>query len=291
MATCTLVVPCFNEAQRLDTNACRQFTLRHSGCRLLFVDDCSTDETRDVLTALDLSDEQCSLLALPRNGGKAAAVRAGMLRAMAADCQYVGYWDADLATPLDAVPEFLAQFAAHPELQLVCGARVQLLGRHIERQPLRHYLGRLFATVASHVLRLPIYDTQCGAKIFRNNAETRHLFAAPFRTNWVFDVELLARMWEYRARHALPHPAEAIYELPLKCWRDVAGSKVRPTDFVHSLAQLLDIRQTYRPSRSAARWQRAMERQHQSARPSQETVHPVAASRSDGPNALEEVNA
>ncbi len=265
MATYTIVVPCFNEARRLDTLAYRRFMLRHPDCRLLFVDDCSSDETLDVLTALSLTDEQCDFLSLSKNGGKAAAVRAGMLRAMATDSHFVGYWDADLATPLEAIPEFMELFAADPKLQLVCGARVNLLGRQVERQPLRHYLGRLFATLASHVLRLAIYDTQCGAKLFRNNEETRHLFAAPFRTHWVFDVEILARMWNYRQRHELPHPAEAIYEVPLKQWRDVGGSKVRPSDFVVAFGQLLDIQRHYRPAASAARWERAKATQLRSA--------------------------
>jgi dolichyl-phosphate beta-glucosyltransferase len=123
----------------------------------------------------------------------------------------------------------------------VIGARVQLLGRSIARSPARHYLGRVLATVASILLRMPIYDTQCGAKLFRVTPMTRALFAQPFITSWTFDVELIARLIRLRRQLGPDDAAQLIYELPLERWRDVAGSKVRTADFARALLEMTRI--------------------------------------------------
>ncbi|MHC4178100.1 MAG: glycosyltransferase, partial [Planctomycetota bacterium] len=194
MDDCIIVVPCYNEARRLDTGAFQQFVARGHLARFLLVNDGSTDDTAAALETLRRwNPGKFDVCHLPRNVGKAEAVRQGVLRALQRPVDSVGFWDADLATPLEAIPQFCELLRRDPRLQMVIGARVKLLGRTIERRILRHYLGRLFATAASVVLRLPVYDTQCGAKLIRASAEMRALFDEPFRTNWIFDVELLAR--------------------------------------------------------------------------------------------------
>jgi hypothetical protein len=122
---------------------------------------------------------------------------------------------------------------------------VRLLGRHIERSALRHYLGRVFATGASLTLGLPVYDTQCGAKLLRAGELARRLVAEPFLTRWVFDVELLARL--SRLVRDEPVPIEQrVHEVPLLRWTDVPGSKVRPWDFMRSGLELARIWGAYR---------------------------------------------
>jgi glycosyltransferase involved in cell wall biosynthesis len=191
MSECIVVIPCFNEANRLDLRAFVEHSVRGDAA-LLFVNDGSSDDTGDVLDELcAINPANFSALHLPRNCGKAEAVRQGVLRAFQRQPAYIGYWDADLATPLDAIGEFRAYLAANPRVEMLLGARVRLLGRTIERRISRHCAGRVFATAASWVLQLPVYDTQCGAKLFRATDRTRLLFAEPFRSRWIFDVELL----------------------------------------------------------------------------------------------------
>jgi dolichyl-phosphate beta-glucosyltransferase len=242
MSSAILVIPCYNEAHRLPIHAFKAFACAGHSYRFLFVNDGSTDDTSHVLTTLHDDDPKSyALYNLPHNVGKAEAVRAGVLLAFAAGPDYIGYWDADLATPLEAIPAFCTLLDTKPELEMIFGARVRLLGRAIERRALRHYLGRIFATAASMTLGLAIYDTQCGAKLFRASAAMQALFQEPFLTRWLFDVEILARLIRARRGTRLPQVQDVIYEFPLHEWHDVAGSKVRPWDFVRAFFGLARI--------------------------------------------------
>jgi dolichyl-phosphate beta-glucosyltransferase len=239
-----VVVPCYNEAARLPIEAFRRF-FETSTVEVVFVDDGSRDHTLQVLEQVCKMAPAglASFVASPRNQGKAEAVRFGIGHALGSNPAFVGYWDADLATPLDAIPEFIDVLSQRPEVDMVFGSRVKLLGRMIERKAVRHYLGRVFATVVSTLLRLPIYDTQCGAKIFRLNERTRPIFNDRFISRWVFDVELIAR---YIRQVGSPEAAaRRIYELPLRAWADIGGSKVKPKDFFVAFWDVVKIRYTY----------------------------------------------
>lgn len=242
-----IVVPCYNEASRLDLGAFREFVAREPGIEFLFVNDGSSDATLTRLRELEASDRNSfAVLDLPRNAGKAEAVRAGLCVAFKSSADFVGYWDADLATPLDEIPRFVAVLERLPRIEMVFGARVQLLGRSVRRSSLRHYLGRVFATAVSHVIGLAIYDTQCGAKLLRRTPELASLFEKKFGVNWTFDVEILARMIRSRSGGTLTPAAEAIYELPLERWHEVAGSKVKPLDFFVAFIEIAQIWYRYR---------------------------------------------
>jgi dolichyl-phosphate beta-glucosyltransferase len=247
MPTACVVVPCYNEAKRLNVAGFREWLAGGSAARLLFVDDGSGDDTFGVLKEICRGyEDRASVVRRGVNSGKAEAVRTGVLHALDADFEiaFVGYWDADLATPLDAIESFIDVLVSQPAIEMVFGSRVKLLGRFVERHPARHYLGRVFATVVSVILHLPIYDTQCGAKLFRINKHTSEVFAEPFLSKWVFDVEILARYLKLYGGD----PArleKAIYEYPLERWKDIAGSKVRPRDFFAAFWDILKIRRRY----------------------------------------------
>ncbi len=240
-----LVVPCYNEEHRLDVAAFQRFSLPGTRVRIILVDDGSRDRTRQVIEGLvrDAPD-RFQLVALPENQGKAEAVRQGMLAALEHDPDYFGYWDADLSTPLEELSEFVDLFRRVPDADIVFGARVMVMGRVIVRSQFRHYAGRVYATAAATVLGLPIYDTQCGAKLFRATAEMRRVFADRFLVNWTFDVEILARCMTMHPEGAA-YVKRALHELPLRRWVEVGGSKVRPTDFGRALRDLCLIQRHY----------------------------------------------
>jgi glycosyltransferase involved in cell wall biosynthesis len=242
MSSAIIIIPCYNEAKRLASEEFIAFARAGHPQRFLFVNDGSTDTTLQVLMTLCERDPQRFLVHdLARNSGKAEAVRQGALRAFAADPDYVGYWDADLATPLEIIPTFCDLLDSRPDLDMVFGARVRLLGRVIERSVLRHYLGRVFATATSLTLGLSIYDTQCGAKLLRASPAIKALFQQPFATRWLLDIEILARFIQTRRGTNLRPAEEAIYEFPLYEWRHIAGSKVKAWDFPKAFFELAII--------------------------------------------------
>ncbi len=243
----TMVIPTFNEAGRLDVEAVHRFAASGPGYRICFVDDGSRDTTPQLVDDLrDRFPKHIDVLHLPSNLGKAEAVRRGMVRAFDAGAAVAGFIDADLSAPFSEVPALEADLAAHPDCWAIFGSRVKLLGRRIERSEWRHYLGRVFATVASMALALPVYDTQCGLKLFRNRPEVRAVFETPFLSRWIFDVEVLARL----AQAAGPSIVTRVREVPLESWQEHGDSRVKGTDFLVAPLELLRIRRAYRRTRS-----------------------------------------
>jgi glycosyltransferase involved in cell wall biosynthesis len=240
IADVAIVVPCYNEAQRLTPALFERFAAHEPSVRFVFVDDGSTDTTRAMLTELCTSNPaRFELASLPRNVGQGEAVRAGMARALASGARYAGYWDADLATPLEEIPRFARVLDQTPGCLLVLGSRVPHPSNRVQRHPLRFALGRAFAWAAASLLRMRVYDTQCGAKLFRRTPEVSTLFASAFISRWIFDVEILVRL--IRLRGSVHAARASMHELPLQTWSDVAGSKLTPLDFARAPWELLKI--------------------------------------------------
>lgn len=241
--TC-LVVPCYNEADRLPRRAFDQFVRQRSAMRVLFVNDGSRDATAAMLSEFAAAaDGRADLLDLPHNMGKAEAVRQGICHALTSDkYDFIGYWDADLATPLSEVDRMLSVARENPEAVALLGCRLNRLGALVDRRWQRHLLGRVFATLADAILSLPVYDTQCGAKLFRQDLAA-DIFSEPFLSRWCFDVELLARVV---ARYGRELTRRLVIEVPVVHWQDVPGSKLRLRHCVRALADLVRISRHYR---------------------------------------------
>lgn len=241
MQKTVIIVPCYNEAERLNPELFIKSTLENKNLSFIFVNDGSTDNTIEKITRLrDSNPQQIQYIDLDKNVGKAEAVRQGFLRALKTDVVNIGYWDADLATPLDAIINF-CNILDNSKVAGILGSRVKLLGHEIKRGAIRHYAGRIFATFVSLILKLSIYDTQCGAKIFKKNECLDSAFKIPFKVNWTFDVELLARfILINKIKGAVPI-TEMLIEYPLEKWTDVRGSKVEFRDFLIAVKEVILI--------------------------------------------------
>jgi glycosyltransferase involved in cell wall biosynthesis len=230
-----LVIPCYNEANRLPIDHINQFLASDPATYLLFVNDGSRDQTLNKLKNL-AEHERVDFLDLKENKGKAEAVRLGMIKMNHLEVDYLGFWDADMATPLTEVTELRRFISSRKESDAILCSRWLRLGFEIKRNPLRHYLGRVFATVASMMLRLPVYDTQCGAKLFNKEA-IKAITDNKFVSKWFFDIEILFRLKQAGFKR--------FWEYPVQSWEDVKGSKLKITDFIFVPIELFKINRHY----------------------------------------------
>lgn len=210
-----LIIPCFNEKQRLKLESFRSIP---DFIDLYFVDDGSTDGTMEYLKSFDL--DRSNFFKLDLNQGKSNAVYAGFNQVFnkGIEYDYIGFWDADLATPLNEVQNFI-QYSSffYPQADALYGSRVLRAGSEIKRSFQRHILGRGFATVVSLLFDIKIYDSQCGAKLFKYES-AKKVFDRPFLSKWIFDVEITLRLLFLN---------KDIVEVPLQHWKDIEGSKIR----------------------------------------------------------------
>ncbi|RSK39175.1 glycosyltransferase [Mangrovimonas spongiae] len=227
MANTCIIIPCYNEANRLPSEDFLAFSKNNNSIHLLFVDDGSQDNTLAVLKDISDSFLSVSLLALEKNSGKAEAIRQGLLH-LNNHYKTIGYLDADLSTPLSEITRLIT-IAHTKNMPFVMGSRVKRSGATINRRLKRHLFGRIIATlIDSCILKLGIYDTQCGAKVI-DAPLAKELFKTPFKTKWLFDVELLLRM---KHKYGKAYCKNNILEIPLEYWRDVGASKISFLDIL-----------------------------------------------------------
>ena len=232
----TIIIPFYNEEKRIDIDCFHQIFNNYLQYNFILVDDGITDNSSIILDEFKNKFSDLTILKLDKNVGKAEAIRAAVLTISNAD--FVVYYDADLATPFSELEKLIQFSVLHQNYKMVMGARIKLIGNGVKRSLTRHYFGRIFATIVSQfVLKVAVYDTQCGAKVI--DFETAKLvFSKPFLSKWLFDVELLKRLQKI---HNLK---EVVKEIPLENWSEIGNSKIKVTDFFKVPFELLKIYRT-----------------------------------------------
>jgi glycosyltransferase involved in cell wall biosynthesis len=210
----SIVVPAYNEAPRLPLTLPKlaEFCRSHGSVELLIVDDGSRDGTAALVEAFAAAHPYTRLVRNPGNRGKGYSVRHGILEA-------TGNWilctDADLSSPIE---EFGVLYAAAQREQAAVAIGSRALDRSlvgVHQAPLREYAGRFFNVVMRVATGLPFRDTQCGFKLFRQDA-ARIIFPRQLLEGFGFDVEdlVIARI------HGLK-----VVEVAVR-WNNVEGTKV-----------------------------------------------------------------
>jgi dolichyl-phosphate beta-glucosyltransferase len=168
----SLIIPAYNESARLSStlDAAWSFLERRGNeFELILVDDGSTDDTAAIARRFANQHFNVSVITI-RHAGKAAAVRAGL---KSAGGDFVAFADADLATPLIYLDEFVR--IARDAADVVIGSREGVGSRRIGEPWYRHAMGRIFNRLVQTLVLPGIEDTQCGFKLFRSDAVERIL--------------------------------------------------------------------------------------------------------------------
>ncbi|MEN8703101.1 MAG: response regulator [Polaribacter sp.] len=238
-----VVIPCYNEEDRLLSTAFLNFIDKNSGYHLCFVNDGSKDNTLQVLNKLKEGREDfITVYDCEKNGGKAEAVRLGMLHmADHKDLDYIGFLDADLSTDLTDFDELVTTIE-NSDYKIVSGSRISRMGANITKESARKIISLTVNFIIRKILSMDFKDTQCGAKIFHKDV-INICFRDKFITQWIFDVEIFKRVTHY---FGLERAKEILCEKPLKRWIHADGSKLSMKDSVKIIGQLGQIAWSYR---------------------------------------------
>lgn len=226
----TIVIPCYNEASRLHLETFLNFARAHQNIAFLFIDDGSKDLTINLLcAAMAALPNQIDVLMMKRNAGKAEAVRHGLKFAAQRGDKYIAFLDADLATPLSAINDFISVADRLDNIDVVFGSRAGGLGRQVYRNLHRKMISLICASMGRLATGLALKDTQCGAKLFRNTPHLRACLDTPFTAGWLFDVELFLRISNPDRKSR-----KNFFEYPVLEWTEIPGSNIKLSDVVKS---------------------------------------------------------
>ncbi|WP_299434733.1 dolichyl-phosphate beta-glucosyltransferase [uncultured Aquimarina sp.] len=234
-----IIIPCYNEEKRLNVAAFINFIQKENNFHLCFVNDGSKDDTIAVLKDIQSENPlKVSVIDIKKNSGKATAVRAGARYLHSrGDMSFVGFIDADLSTDFEDFDGLLKTLKTNKKLSMVFGSRAKDASEGIEKDTLRACFSKIIKMLVFFILRLPIEDTQCGAKVFRADI-IPVLFKRNFFSRWLFDVEMFLRMKKHFGKVII---LNKIYEQPLQRWVHMDDSKLGLKDSLEIPYRLLSI--------------------------------------------------
>ena len=219
-ASIHLVIPCYHESGRIGpflAELCETLAPL-GGITIRVVEDGSDeDEKKRMSTIIEAQRTQTPLLLeplfLPQNLGKGGAIYASWNAEKSAD--WLAFVDADGSCSAAEVARLIQLAREAPENTALFASRVKMLGKCVSRDFRRHLIGRVYATLVSEMLRIPVYDSQCGLKLVPRACFERIASKLTIH-GFAFDVELLALLLDSGC---------AVQEVPIS-WHETPGGKV-----------------------------------------------------------------
>lgn len=232
----TLFVPLYNEEKRPNVEEYISSISQVQGLNLVLVNDGSSDDTSTMLERL--KGPQIEIVDFSTNQGKGEALREAMREYLLQnEVEIVGYLDCDGAFPKSAVVAFLrtsTEKIQNENFQVCIASRIMLSGRNVVREAKRHYISRILITLIGFRYSFMPYDSQSGLKIFRVTQALNESLKFPFRTKWLFDIELLSRLHRKSSENL-------IWEEPVMAWADKPGSHLRLRNFANIFKEVVTL--------------------------------------------------
>lgn len=194
----SIIIPAFNEEKRI--GICLQKVITYFGEKkwdfeLIVVEDGSCDNTRGIVSDFNLLDKRIKLLSLPTHLGKGGSIAAAAL--FAATKGYIAYMDVDLAAEPSELERLLENIYNH---DVVIGSRILRGDLPPATRPLhRTLLSILYSKFFRILFRIPIYDPQCGLKLFRADI-IRRLFNEIHIAGFAFDSDIIVKAFSLDLR-------------------------------------------------------------------------------------------
>lgn len=211
----SIVIPAYNEESRIEKTIkyIKQYIINKDiNAEIIIVDDGSKDKTSEIAKKLENENANIIFLHSIKNYGKGFAVKRGVMHAKG---KYILFTDADNSTPIEELDKLMLH---NNDAEVIIGSRyIENTTVKIKQGKYRILISRLGNLLIRVLVIDGIKDTQCGFKLFENNA-AKEIFNLQKVKRFGFDIETLtiAKNLKYK-----------IIETPVN-WFNSSDSRVRP---------------------------------------------------------------
>ena len=225
----SIIIPVYNGEKQLPT--CLEKTISYCNnnfddYEIIIAEDGSSDNSVLIINEFITKNDKVKILSFKERQGKGGA----LINAIpTAKKEYIGFMDVDLAANPSEFNKFLLNI---DDYDIIIGSRI-LRGDlpPIQRPFYRTFFSYAYSKLFRVLFRIPIYDPQCGMKLFRKEIASK-LFSEIETTAFAFDSELLVKACLLNLR---------IKETPIN-WKHDSASQVSVITQIHEMSQdLLSI--------------------------------------------------